>query len=119
MIATLAVLCTIGELRDATAFAGPIVEITSGGFLFAVFFIATDYVTSPASNAGKIVFGIGCSIVLFTIRSWGGFPEAIAFAVLFMNAFTPIIDRTIRPRVYGRDMWGKALTDIPDARRVL
>lgn len=119
MVATLAVLCTIGDLRDETSFAGPIVEITSGGFLFAVFFIATDYVTSPASNAGKIVFGVGCSIVLFTIRNWGGFPEAIAFAVLFMNAFTPIIDRTIRPRVYGRDMRGKALTDIPDARRVL
>jgi len=119
MIVSLALLSTIGNIRDNASFAPALVEITSGGFLFAVFFIATDYVTSPASNTGKLVFGAGCSIVLFTIRSWGGFPEAIAFAVLFMNAFTPIIDRTIRPRVYGRDTRGKALTDIPDARRVL
>ncbi|TNE77880.1 MAG: RnfABCDGE type electron transport complex subunit D [Gammaproteobacteria bacterium] len=95
------------------------VHLTSGGVMLGALFIATDYVTSPSTPVGKLIFGSGCGLVLFCIRSWGGFPEGVAFAVLFMNALTPLIDRAVKPRTYGRDLRGKPLKKIPDARKVL
>ncbi len=85
-------------------------HLTSGGLALGMFFIATDPVTSPTGRTAKLIFGAGCGLVIFIIRSWGGFPEAVAFAVLFMNAFTPLIDRYFKPRVYGRLSSGKPLS---------
>jgi electron transport complex protein RnfD len=73
------------------------------------FFIATDYVTSPNSRMGQIVFGAGCGALVFIIRSWGAYPEGVAFAVLLMNSLTPLIDHYIQPRIYGRDFKGHPL----------
>jgi electron transport complex protein RnfD len=119
MMASLFVVSGFFYLHDGSHYPPPIVHFTSGGFLLGAFFIATDYVTSPASNGGKLIFGAGCGIMLFVLRTWSGFPEAIAFAVLFMNALTPLIDRSIKPRVYGRNRRGQALQDLPEARKVL
>lgn len=84
-------------------------HILSGGAMLGAFFIATDYVSSPSSRAGQLVFGAGCGLLTWVIRSYGGYPEGVAFAVLLMNALTPAIDRLIKPRVYGRDHKGQPL----------
>jgi Na+-translocating ferredoxin:NAD+ oxidoreductase subunit D len=84
-------------------------HLISGGVVLGAFFIATDYVTSPNTPLGQLLFGFGCGFLTYVIRTWGGYPEGVAFAVLLMNALTPVIDRYIKPRVYGRNWRGKAL----------
>ena len=77
------------------------------------FFIATDPVTSPTAPLGRIVFGAGCGVLVYVIRTWGGYPEGVAFAVVLMNAMTPVIDHYIRPRVYGRTWNGRPKPVMP------
>lgn len=84
-------------------------HLLNGGAILAIFFIATDPVTSPSTALGKIIFGVGCSTIEYVIRTWGAFPEGIGFAILLMNALTPLIDHYIRPRIYGRNRAGKPL----------
>ena len=86
-----------------------------GGATLGLFFIATDYVTSPNTKPGQLVFGAGCGLLTFIIRTWGGYPEGVAFAVLLMNALTPVIDRYLRPRILGRDWRGAPLN--PESER--
>jgi len=76
-------------------------NILSGGLILGAFFMATDYVTSPLTYKGQLIFGIGCGLVTAVIRFWGGYPEGVSYAILIMNAATPIIDRYTRPRIYG------------------
>ncbi len=76
-------------------------HLSAGAALLGAFFIATDLVTSPATGRGKLVFGAGIGFLTWVIRSFAGFPEGFAFAVLLMNACVPIIDRFTRPRIYG------------------
>ncbi len=76
-------------------------HILSGGLILGAFFMATDYVTSPLTYKGQIVFGIGCGVLTAVIRLWGGYPEGASYAILMMNAATPIIDRFTRNRIYG------------------
>lgn len=79
----------------------PLFQLFSGGLLLGAFFIATDPVSGSATFKGKIVFGIGVAALTLAIRRWGVFPDGVAFAVLLMNMFVPLIDRYTRPRVYG------------------
>jgi len=77
-------------------------QILSGGLILGAFFMATDYVTSPILPAGKIVFGIGCGLVLWVIRTFNSsYPEGCSFAILFMNLITPLINRAFRQRAFG------------------
>ncbi|MFA4888119.1 MAG: RnfABCDGE type electron transport complex subunit D [Candidatus Omnitrophota bacterium] len=76
-------------------------HLLSGGLILGAFFMATDYVTSPLTYKGQIIFAIGCGILTAVIRLWGGYPEGVSYAILMMNAATPIIDRYTRSRVYG------------------
>lgn len=109
MLVTLAVFSLIFQVADSENYAGVLFHLTSGGVLLGAFFIATDPITSPISRLAKLIFGAGCGLLVFVIRNWGGFPEAVAFSVLFMNSLTPLIDRYCRPRVYGRLPGGKPL----------
>lgn len=85
-----------------TFFSGNIIfEILSGGLMLGAFFMATDYATTPISPNGKIVMGIGCGLLTVLIRVYGGYPEGVSYAILIMNLFVPLIDKYIRPRVYG------------------
>ncbi len=85
-----------------TLFAGDwLLHILSGGLILGAFFMATDYVTSPLTAKGQIVFGVGCGILTAIIRIWGGYPEGVSYAILMMNAVTPMIDRYTKNRVYG------------------
>jgi electron transport complex protein RnfD len=76
-------------------------HILSGGLVLGAFFMATDYVTSPLTYKGQIIFGIGCGLLTGIIRLWGGYPEGVSYAILMMNAATPIIDRYTKNRIYG------------------
>jgi Na+-translocating ferredoxin:NAD+ oxidoreductase subunit D len=76
-------------------------QLLCGGIMLGAFFMATDYVTAPITKKGKIVFGVGCGILNFLIRKWGGYPEGTSYAILMMNAATPVIDRFSKPRQYG------------------
>jgi electron transport complex protein RnfD len=101
---------------DPAHYAGPILHLLSGSVILGAFFIATDPVTSPSSRVGQLVFGAGCGLFTYIIRTWGGYPEGVAFAVLLMNAATPIIDRYLRPRVYGRSRRGASLAADPASK---
>lgn len=76
-------------------------HVLSGGLILGAFFMATDYVTSPLTRRGQIVFGVGCGVLTAVIRLWGGYPEGVSYAILMMNAATPLIDRYTKNRVYG------------------
>lgn len=76
--------------------------VMSGGLMLGAFFMATDYVTSPITKKGKIVFGIMCGVLTFAIRKWGGYPEGVCYSILIMNAATPIIERHTKPKRFGR-----------------
>lgn len=76
-------------------------SLFSGGIILGAFFMATDYVTSPLTKKGKIIFGLGCGILTFIIRRFGGYPEGVSYSILIMNAFSPLIDRLVRVKRYG------------------
>ncbi|MCM1163039.1 MAG: RnfABCDGE type electron transport complex subunit D [Muribaculaceae bacterium] len=77
------------------------VEILSGGLLLGAIFMATDYVTSPMSHKGQIVYGVMIGIITLIIRLWGAYPEGMSFAILIMNGVTPLINRYMKPRKFG------------------
>ena len=85
----------------------PLVALFSGGLLFGAIFMATDPVTSPVSPRGAWIFGIGIGLLTILIRRFGGYPEGVMYAILLMNAATPLIERVTQPRPFGR---GKSAT---------
>ncbi|MDD4912853.1 MAG: RnfABCDGE type electron transport complex subunit D [Sideroxydans sp.] len=109
MLLGVAVPALIFNLIDGNHYAGPMVHLLSGGLMLGAFFIVTDPVTSPNTVLGQFIFGLGCGLLTWIIRTWGGYPEGVAFAVLLMNAATPLIDQYIKPRIYGRDRKGAPL----------
>jgi electron transport complex protein RnfD len=109
LLVTVLLLSSIFHLWDGAHYLSPWVHLNSGALMLVAFFIATDYVTSPNTPLGQLIFGAGCGLLIFVIRSWGGYPEGTGFAVLLMNAVTPLIDHYIRPRIYGRYRNGKPL----------
>ncbi len=82
-------------------------HLFSGGLFLGVFFMATDWVTSPITKKGRWIFGIGCGVLTMVIRVWGGYPEGVSYSILLMNVFTPLIDRLTRERVFGEIRKGK------------
>jgi len=79
----------------------PLFQILAGGLFLGAFFMATDYVTTPVTTRGKVIFAIGAGILVVVIRRWGTMPEGVCYSILLMNAITPLIDRHVRPRPYG------------------
>jgi electron transport complex protein RnfD len=79
----------------------PLYHVLSGGLFLGAFFMATDMVTTPVTARGRIVFGIGCGLLVVLIRLYGGYPEGVAYSIVLMNTATPLIDRLCKPRVYG------------------
>jgi electron transport complex protein RnfD len=79
----------------------PLYHLLSGGLILGAFFMATDWVTSPVSPRGELIFGFGCGLLTIAIRLWGGYPEGVYFAILLMNAVAPMIDKYVQPRRFG------------------
>ncbi|MEJ2046692.1 MAG: RnfABCDGE type electron transport complex subunit D [Dehalococcoidia bacterium] len=79
----------------------PLFQILAGGLMLGAFFMATDYVTSPLTNRGKIIFSVALGVLTMIIRRFAGMPEGVCYSILFMNALTPLIDRYTKVRPYG------------------
>lgn len=79
----------------------PLFHVFAGSFLFGAMFMATDYVTSPVTNLGLWIYGMGISLIIVLIRVYGGLPEGVMYSILFMNAFVPLINRYTRPKIFG------------------
>jgi len=109
MLATLALFASLMHGIDPARYLSVGTHLLSGAAMLGAFFIATDYVTSPNTAPGQLLFGAGVGFLTYVIRTWGGYPEGVAFAVLLMNALTPVIDRYLKPRIYGRDRRGTPL----------
>ena len=109
MLGTLFVMGTLFNMMDPARHASGLFHLITGASFLGAFFIATDYVTSPVSKSGQIAFGIGVGLLTWIIRTYAGYPEGVAFAVLLMNSLTPILDQHFRPRVFGRTRKGEPL----------
>jgi len=96
-IGTVIVLALVLPGRHLT----PLFHVFSGGIILGAFFMATDYVTSPVTARGRVIFGIGCGIITMLIRLYGGYPEGCSYSILLMNVATPLVDRLTRPRLFG------------------
>lgn len=101
MILSLLVLSALFYGYDPDNYLDPLSHLTLGATMLGAFFIATDPVSSATSTRGKLVFGAGIGALVFVIRTWGNYPDAIAFAVLLMNLSAPLIDQYTQPRTYG------------------
>jgi len=88
--------------RDGFLNVNILFEVLAGGLLMGAFFMATDYATAPITPTGKIIMGIGCGFLTVLIRFSGGYPEGVSYAILIMNLFVPLIDKYVRPRVFGK-----------------
>lgn len=104
MLAAIFVLSAIFSIYEPDYFASPWFHLFSGGTMLGAFFIATDPVSASTTNKGRLIFGAAIGVWVYVIRNWGGYPDAIAFAVLFMNMTVPLIDYYTRPRTYGHNV---------------
>lgn len=103
-IATTAV-CTL--LYSGFDFTYTLYQLMSGGLVLGAFFMATDYSTTPLTNKGKLIFGIGCGLITFAIRQFGTLPEGVSYSILVMNCLTPLIERFTTPKALGAQKEGK------------
>lgn len=100
-LGTVAVCSGILWLINGETNMPPHFHLLVGGVMLGAIFMATDMVTSPVTRKGMVVFGIGCGVLTMLIRKWGGYPEGVSFAILLMNAVTPLINKGTKPRVFG------------------
>ena len=101
ILLTVFVYTGIMHLVNPVQYASPFVHLLSGGLMLGAIFMATDYVTSPMSKNGMLVYGVGIGILTTVIRLFGSYPEGMSFAILIMNAFTPLINSYIKPKHFG------------------
>ena len=100
-IGTVFVFTGILYLIDPSQYINPVFHLLAGGLMLGAIFMATDMVTSPMTRAGMILFGIGCGLLTVVIRVWGAYPEGVSFAILIMNAVTPLINKGFKPKKFG------------------
>ena len=101
IFATVFVFTGIMHLVNPAQYASPLVHLLSGGLMLGAIFMATDYVTSPMSKSGMIVYGIGIGILTTVIRLFGSYPEGMSFAIFIMNGVTPLINSYMKPKHFG------------------
>ena len=104
IIVTTALFTEILWLVNPEIHATPVFHLLSGGLLLGAIFMATDYVTSPMSHLGMLIYGIGIGVITIVIRVAGSYPEGISFAILIMNAFVPLINMYIKPARFGKEV---------------
>jgi electron transport complex protein RnfD len=104
ILASVAAFTSLLYLIDSSQYPGPLFSLFSGGLLIGAIYMATDPVSSPITPKGAWIFGIGIGLLVVLIRVFGGFPEGVMYAILLMNAATPLIDRYTQPRVFGKGL---------------
>ncbi|MCF6366239.1 MAG: RnfABCDGE type electron transport complex subunit D [Bacteroidales bacterium] len=107
ILGTVAIFTAILWGINPDKFADPVFHLLTGGILLGAIFMATDYVTSPMSKSGMLIYGVGIGILTIVIRIWGAFPEGVSFAILIMNAFVPIINMYMKPKRFGEKIKSK------------
>ena len=100
IIGTVFVLSSLLHLANPI-YADPFVVILSGGLMLGAIFMATDYVTIPMTPKGQLIYGVCIGLLTVVIRNWGAYPEGMSFAILIMNAFTPLINNYVKPKRFG------------------
>jgi electron transport complex protein RnfD len=106
-VGTVVLLSGLFWLIDPAKYPNPVFHLLTGGLILGAFYMATDMVTTPVSISGMLLFGAGCGFLTVLIRLFGGYPEGVSFAILLMNAATPLIDRYTRPRTFGMVRQGR------------
>ena len=101
IIGTVAFIAAIFWLVNPEVYINPTYHILTGGLMLGAIFMATDMVTSPMTPKGQIIFGVGIGLITISIRLFGAYPEGISFAILIMNAFTPLINNYVKPKRFG------------------
>jgi electron transport complex protein RnfD len=101
ILGTVALISGVLHYSVSPVYADPISVLCSGGLMLGACFMATDYVTSPMVPKGQIIYGIAIGALTVVIRNWGSYPEGMSFAILIMNAFTPLINTYCKPRRFG------------------
>ena len=101
IIATVAVISGIFHLANPEHYTGPLFNIFTGGLLLGAIFMATDYVTSPMTTKGQIIFGVGIGLITVFVRYFGSYPEGVSFAILIMNCTVPLLNKYCKPRRFG------------------
>ena len=100
ILGTVFVLAALLHLSNP-AYADPVSVLLSGGLMLGAIFMATDYVTSPMTPKGQLIYGVAIGVLTVIIRNWGAYPEGMSFAILIMNAFTPLINNYVKPKRFG------------------
>jgi electron transport complex protein RnfD len=101
IFASIALFAGIMNLINPAAYAGPAFHLLTGGVMLGAIYMATDMVTSPMSKKGMWIYGIGIGVITVAIRVWGAYPEGISFAILIMNAFVPLLNNSMKPKLFG------------------
>jgi electron transport complex protein RnfD len=104
ILATVAVFTGILWLANPDRFASPLFHLLSGGLMLGAIYMATDYVTSPMTGRGMIIYGVGIGVVTVLIRIFGAYPEGVQFAILIFNGFTPLINKFAKPKRFGKEV---------------
>ncbi len=102
ILGTVFVLSGLLWLANPAQYPDPVTALLIGGIMLGACFMATDYVTSPMSHKGQVIYGICIGLLTVVIRAWGAYPEGVSFAILIMNAFTPLINNYCRPSRFGK-----------------
>lgn len=102
IFATVAVVACIFHMADPAQFTGPLFNLLTGGVILGACFMATDYVTSPMSTWGGVIYGVGIGFIVMMIRYFGSYPEGMSFAILLMNMAVPLINMKFHQRKFGR-----------------
>jgi electron transport complex protein RnfD len=102
VIGSMFIFTGILNLINPAEYINPMYHLLTGGALLGAIFMATDMVTSPVTKTGQLIFGAGIGIITILIRVWGAYPEGMSFAILIMNAFTPLINIYVKPKRFGR-----------------
>ncbi|MCR4863885.1 MAG: RnfABCDGE type electron transport complex subunit D, partial [Bacteroidales bacterium] len=98
---TVILVSSIFHLCNPAVYTGPVFNLVAGGLILGACFMATDYVTSPMSDWGGVIFGVGLGFIVMMIRYFGSYPEGVSFAILIMNMTVPLIDRAFHRKKYG------------------
>ena len=101
VIASVALVAAIFWMVNPEKYINPVYHVLTGGLMLGAIFMATDMVTSPMTGKGQIIFGVGIGVITISIRLFGAYPEGVSFAILIMNAFTPLINNYVKPKRFG------------------
>ena len=107
ILVTVFVFAGIMHLADPEKYVSPVLQLLSGGLMLGAIFMATDYVTSPVTKKGQLIFGLGCGLITVFIRYFGSYPEGVCYSILIMNCCTWIIDKYTKPTRFGVDKKAK------------